>query len=177
MTTIVFNKPFGVVSQFSGEGKTLQDYISVKNVYPAGRLDKDSEGLMLLTSDGALQHQISHPKFGKYKTYAVQVDGDITEDAILQLQQGVHLKDGWTKPAKVEKIIEPKWLWERVPAIRVRKNISTSWIEIKISEGKNRQVRRMTAAVGFPTLRLIRTHIGDIALGNLPLGSFQHITL
>lgn len=172
MKIVLFNKPFGVLSQFSGEGNTLAKYIDIKNIYPAGRLDKDSEGLMLLTSNGALQHNISHPKFNKRKTYLVQVDGEITSSAITQLQKGVKLKDGVTKPAIVKRVPEPHWLWERNPPIRVRKNIPTSWIEISITEGKNRQVRRMSASVGFPTLRLIRISIGDFALNDLTLGKF-----
>ena len=168
-----FNKPFGVLCQFSGEGKTLSDYINVKNIYPAGRLDKDSEGLLLLTDDGKLQHQISHPKFDKEKTYIVQVDGEITTNAIQKLCGGVQLKDGLTKPAKALIIAEPDWLWDRVPPVRFRKNIPTSWIEIKITEGKNRQVRRMTAHVGFPTLRLIRTQIGDWSLNTISVGCHE----
>ncbi len=168
-----FNKPFGVLCQFSGEGKTLSDYINVKNIYPAGRLDKDSEGLLLLTDDGKLQHQISHPKFDKEKTYIVQVDGEITTNAIQKLCGGVQLKDGLTKPAKALIIAEPDWLWDRVPPVRFRKNIPTSWIEIKITEGKNRQVRRMTAHVGFPTLRLIRTQISDWSLNTISVGCYE----
>jgi 23S rRNA pseudouridine2457 synthase len=175
MQTILFNKPFGVLSQFSGEGKTLKKYINIKEIYPAGRLDKDSEGLMILTDDGRFQHQISHPKFDKEKTYLVQVDNKITLDAIDKLTKGVELKDGLTKPAKVKMVNEPVWLWERNPPIRVRKNIPTSWVEIKITEGKNRQIRRMCAAVGFPVLRLIRTQIGDFKLDFLQLGEYKKI--
>lgn len=170
-----FNKPFGVLCQFSGEGETLSKYIPVNNIYPAGRLDKDSEGLLLLTDDGKLQHKISHPKFNKEKTYLAQVDGQITDDAIKQLTVGVQLKDGLTKPAKVKIIDEPSWLWDRVPAVRFRQNIPTSWIELKITQGKNRQVRRMTAHVGFPTLRLIRTQIGGWKLNNIKIGKYERL--
>ena len=172
---VLFNKPFGVLCQFSGEDKNLSDYIDIKNIYPAGRLDKDSEGLVILTDDGKLQHQISHPKFDKEKTYIVQVDGQINTGAIDQLCRGVTLKDGLTKPAKASIIDEPSWVWDRTPPIRIRKDIPTSWIELKITEGKNRQVRRMTAHVGFPTLRLIRTHIGDWKLNNISLGKYEHL--
>jgi 23S rRNA pseudouridine2457 synthase len=175
MQTILFNKPFGVLSQFSGDGKTLKKYIKIPNIYPAGRLDKDSEGLMILTSDGAFQHQISHPKFDKEKTYIVQVDKTITIEAIDKLTRGVELKDGLTKPAKVKIITEPSDLWERNPPVRFRKNIPTSWVEIKITEGKNRQVRRMCAKVGFPVLRLVRIQIGEFELGNLALGEHKII--
>ena len=170
-----FNKPFGVLCQFSGEGNTLASYINIKNIYPAGRLDKDSEGLLLLTDDGRLQHKISHPKFDKEKTYIVQVDGQITVDAINQLCHGIDLKDGLTKPAKVKIINEPSWIWDRNPPIRIRKNIPTAWIELKITEGKNRQVRRMCAHVGFPTLRLIRTQIGDWKLNNIDIGKYERL--
>jgi 23S rRNA pseudouridine2457 synthase len=173
MQVILFNKPYGVLSQFSGEGKTLKKYINIPGIYPAGRLDKDSEGLMILTSDGKLQHQISHPKFNKEKTYLVQVDGEITERAITYLQKGVLLKDGITKPAKVKKIKQPEWLWGRNPPVRFRKNIPTSWIEVAITEGKNRQVRRMCATAGFPVLRLVRTKIGPYKLGDLKLGKYK----
>lgn len=169
---VLFNKPFGVLSQFSGEGDTLKNYIDIKNIYPAGRLDKDSEGLMLLTDDGKLQHKISSPKSNKFKTYIVQVDNIISSLSIDKLRDGVELKDGKTRPARVKKIDEPDWLWERNPPIRVRKNIPTSWIEISISEGKNRQIRRMCASVGFPVLRLIRITIGDYSLNGLKLGEF-----
>ncbi len=172
---VLFNKPFGVLCQFSGDSKNLSTYINEKGFYPAGRLDKDSEGLLLLTDDGKLQHQISHPKFDKEKTYLVQVDGKVTDDAIEQLCQGIILKDGLTKPAKAKIVKQPDWLWNRVPPIRMRKNIPTAWIELKITEGKNRQVRRMTAAVGFPTLRLIRTQIGDWQLGNIQLGKYERL--
>jgi len=175
MTTIRFNKPFNVLCQFSPQQgrETLADFIKLKDVYAAGRLDKDSEGLLLLTDDGKLQDKIAHPKHGKSKVYWVQVDGDITDESIEQLRRGVVLKDGKTKPAKAEKMSKPKDLWERNPPVRFRANIPTSWLKLEISEGKNRQVRRMTAAVGFPTLRLIRYAIGDITLDGLDVGEYQ----
>ena len=169
---IAFNKPFGTLCQFSGEGNTLAKYIDVPSIYPAGRLDKDSEGLVILTDDGKLQNQISSPKFNKLKTYVVQVEGVVSDDAIQQLTNGITLNDGTTKPAKAQIIVKPEWLWPRVPPIRQRNNIPTSWIELSISEGRNRQVRRMTAHVGFPTLRLIRTQVGEWQLNNLALGSY-----
>lgn len=172
---VLFNKPFGVLCQFSGEDKNLSHHIKIKNIYPAGRLDKDSEGLVILTDDGKLQHKISHPKFDKEKTYIVQVDGQITLEAIDRLCHGVTLKDGSTKPAKATIIDNPGWIWERIPPIRVRKDIPTSWIELKITEGKNRQVRRMTAHVGFPTLRLIRIQVGDWKLGGIKIGKYERL--
>ena len=169
---ILFNKPFGVICQFSQHEKhaNLAEYISIKDVYPAGRLDHDSEGLLLLTDDGKLQHKISDPKNKMKKTYWVQVDKEITDEAIERLKKGVTLKDGKTKPAQARIISAPENLWPRVPPVRFRKEIPTSWIELTISEGKNRQVRRMTAAVGFPTLRLIRYQIGEWCLGELQPG-------
>ena len=177
MTTIRFNKPFRVLTQFREEGThtTLARYIDLKKVYPAGRLDHDSEGLLLLTDDGQLQHQISDPRHKLEKCYWVQVEGVIDQKAIQGLEQGVLLKDGLTKKASCKEIAEPKDLWPRNPSIRKRANSPTSWIELCIKEGKNRQVRRMTAAVGFPTLRLIRYAIGPITLDNLTPGTWEEI--
>lgn len=174
---ILLNKPFDVLCQFTDEqGRaTLADYIKEKNVYAAGRLDRDSEGLLILTDDGKLQNKITDPKHKLEKTYLAQVEGEVTQDAIKQLQKGVKLKDGMTRPAKARIIEEPEWLWPRTPPIRERKLIPTTWIELKISEGKNRQVRRMTAAVGFPTLRLIRESVGDWGLNGLQSGEFRMI--
>ncbi|GKT11600.1 MAG: 23S rRNA pseudouridine2457 synthase [Thiomicrorhabdus sp.] len=173
---LLFNKPFNVLCQFTDdaeqalERETLAKYIDQKGFYAAGRLDRDSEGLLLLTDDGKLQHQISDPLHKLPKTYWVQVEGDVTKEVIALLKQGVELKDGLTRPALAKKMIEPKWLWQRNPPIRQRENIPTSWIELTITEGKNRQVRRMTAAVGFPTLRLVRAKIGDWTLQGLGPG-------
>ncbi|WP_193164321.1 pseudouridine synthase [Microbulbifer hainanensis] len=169
---ILFNKPYGVLSQFTDtEGRpTLADYIHRKGFYAAGRLDFDSEGLLLLTDDGSLQHQISHPKQKLPKTYWVQVEGELDEEATGRLRRGVDLKDGRTAPARARLIAPPATLWPRVPPVRERKTVPTSWLELTIREGRNRQVRRMTAAVGFPTLRLIRASIGNWALGELGSG-------
>ena len=176
---VLFNKPYGVICQFSPDEKhiSLAEFIPIKNVYPAGRLDHDSEGLLLLTDDGKLQNKISHPKNKMPKTYWAQVDGEITEQAIEQLRKGVELKDGLTRPAQVKKIDEPENIWPRDPPIRYRKDIPTSWIELTIKEGKNRQVRRMTAAAGFPTLRLIRYSIGDWNLKGIELGQYLLIDI
>ena len=172
---VLFNKPFGVICQFSPDPRhpSLSEYIPIKNVYPAGRLDHDSEGLLLLTDDGKLQHKISHPTNKMPKTYWAQVDGIISDDAIEQLCKGVMLKDGQTKPAQCKRIAEPPSLWPREPPIRVRKNIPTSWIELTIKEGRNRQIRRMTAAVNTPTLRLIRYAIGQWNIDSISPGKYR----
>jgi 23S rRNA pseudouridine2457 synthase len=170
----LFNKPFNVLSQFTDkEGrKTLADYINIPGIYPAGRLDYDSEGLLILTGDGELQARIADPQHKLPKTYWVQVEGDISVDAISQLEKGVLLKDGLTRPAKARKINPPE-IWERHPPIRYRKDDTTSWIELTLSEGKNRQIRRMTAETGYPTLRLVRYSIGHWNLDNIQPGCFQ----
>jgi len=178
---VLFNKPYNTLCQFTGErgDSTLADFINIKGVYPAGRLDKDSEGLLLLTNNGKLQHKISHPDHKLEKTYWVQVEGEINQNAITQLENGVQLKDGDTKPAKARLIEMPTnnfALWDRKPPVRFRKNIPTSWLELIIKEGKNRQVRRMTAAVGYPTLRLIRMAVGQWSLNNLQPGEFKIVT-
>ena len=174
---LLFNKPYRVISQFSpsGDKRTLADFIEVKHVYAAGRLDYESEGLMLLTDDGKLQARITSPNSRKYKTYLVQVEGAPDRKAIMRLQRGVELKEGRTLPARVKQIDPPGWLWERDPPVRYRKNIPTSWLEIQLREGKNRQVRRMTAAVGYPTLRLIRTGIDEWDLQGLQPGEYKII--
>lgn len=177
-TLILFNKPFGVLSQFTDQSgrATLSDYVPLENVYAAGRLDRDSEGLLLLTSDGKLQHQISDPANKMKKTYWAQVEGSVTEAALIKLRNGLTLKDGPTLPASAREISEPV-LWSREPPIRERKNIPTSWIELTLSEGRNRQVRRMTAATGFPTLRLVRVQIGDWSLAGIAPGEFREVHL
>ena len=172
---ILFNKPYGVLSQFTPEGRWrgLKDFIDLPGVYVAGRLDADSEGLLLLTGDGPLQARIADPRFKMEKTYWVQVEGLPDEAALAALRRGVQLNDGPTRPARAELIAPLPGLWARDPPVRVRQSIPTRWIALGIREGRNRQVRRMTAAVGFPTLRLIRAAIGPYALADLPPGSWR----
>lgn len=175
---IIFNKPYDTLSQFTdGDGrKTLADYIPVKDVYAAGRLDRDSEGLMVLTNDGILQAKLTQPQSKSPKTYWVQVDGAPQEEDLEKLRKGVELKDGMTLPAKVEVMPEPA-IWDRTPPVRFRANIPTTWLSITIIEGRNRQVRRMTAHIGFPTLRLVRYSMGDIQLNDLTPGEWKEIKL
>jgi len=172
---LLFNKPYGVICQFSRDGlhPTLADHIAVPGVYPAGRLDTDSEGLLLLTDDGKLQHRITDPKHKLPKTYRVQVEGVPDEVALERLRRGVQLNDGMTLPAEARLIEEPAGLWPRNPPVRFRRAIPTSWIALTIREGRNRQVRRMTAAVGFPTLRLIRYAIGGWTLDGIAPGQWR----
>lgn len=176
---ILFNKPYGVLSQFTDTGTagsprpTMSAFIDAPGYYPAGRLDKDSEGLMVLTNDGALQAQISDPKFKRPKTYHVHVEGVPSEAALDRLRAGLKLKDGPTKPAHADAMAEPGYLWPRTPPVRFRKSVQDRWVSITLTEGRNRQVRRMTAALGHPTLRLIRYSIGDWSLDGLAPGDWR----
>ena len=179
---VLFNKPFQVLSQFTDDRSatghsprdTLATFLPIPDIYPAGRLDYDSEGLLLLTAEGALQHRIASPSLKMPKTYWVLVEGNVSDEALNRLAEGVELKDGMTRPAKARKMTAPD-IWPRVPPVRHREKIPTSWIELTITEGKNRQVRRMTAAVGFPTLRLIRYRIGDWTLDGLKSGAWRTV--
>jgi 23S rRNA pseudouridine2457 synthase len=173
---LLLNKPFGVLTQFTdrGDRPTLADFVDVPGVYAAGRLDRDSEGLVVLTDDGALQHRLAHPRFAKEKVYWVQTERVATPAALELLRAGVELKDGRTAPARV-RAMDPPQLWPRDPPVRFRKSVPTGWLELAISEGRNRQVRRMTAAVGFPTLRLIRRSVGPFSLGDLAPGRWREV--
>jgi 23S rRNA pseudouridine2457 synthase len=176
---IIFHKPYGVLSQFTQESPkhiTLKEYINVPDIYPVGRLDWDSEGLLLLTNDGQLQHRLAHPRFGHRRTYWAQVERIPDADAIYKLQTGVEIQDYRTRPAQVRLLLEEPPVNERIPPIRFRKSVPTAWLEMTLTEGKNRQVRRMTAAVGFPTLRLIRVSIANIQLDDLASGQWREIT-
>jgi 23S rRNA pseudouridine2457 synthase len=172
---IALNKPFNVLCQFTdaADRRTLADFVTVKDVYPAGRLDYDSEGLLLLTDDGKLQKRIADPNHRTKKTYLAQVEGTPDEKALAPLRRGVKLKDGMTAPAGAKLVEEPGWLWPREPAIRYRRDIPTAWLEITLTEGRNRQVRRMTAAVGHPTLRLVRVSIGEWSLDGIGPGEWK----
>ncbi|STX50831.1 pseudouridine synthase [Legionella busanensis] len=175
---ILFNKPYGVLSQFTGSigEKTLAEFILIPNFYAAGRLDKNSEGLLLLTDNGKLQHKLSHPTYNKSKYYWVQVEGSPTEKDLQPIRDGLKLKENHFLPAEVKCINEPK-LWERIPPVRFRKSIPTTWLEITLREGKNHQIRKMTAAIGFPTLRLIRHRIANWSLDDLLPGEYRLLPL
>lgn len=175
---VLFNKPYGVLSQFTDDGAraTLADFVAVPGVYPAGRLDRDSEGLLLLTDDGRLQARIADPRFKLPKTYLAQVEGEADEAQLEQLRRGVMLKDGMTLPAQAERMAPPE-LWPRDPPVRYRKSVPDCWIRLTLREGRNRQVRRMTAAVGLPTLRLVRWQIGEWTLDGLPCGAWREETI
>jgi len=174
---VLFNKPYGVLSQFTDrDGRaTLSDYIPIKGVYPAGRLDLDSEGLVLMTDDGRLQHRIANPRHKLDKSYWVQVEGEPDQETLDRLRKGVVLKDGLTAPAEAELIADPQ-IWSRNPPIRHRAKIPTAWLQLTLREGRNRQVRRMTAAVGYPTLRLVRHRIGAWNLAHLKPGEYRVLT-
>lgn len=174
--TVLFNKPFNVLTQFTDQQgrQTLKDFIPINDVYAAGRLDRDSEGLLVLTNDGKLQHKLASPKHKTSKTYWVQVEGEPSDEALEQLRHGVELKDGMTAPAKVQRM-DPPDVWERDPPVRFRKHIPTTWLSITLTEGRNRQVRRMTAHVGYPTLRLIRYRIGNWTIDGIRSGEYVEI--
>jgi 23S rRNA pseudouridine2457 synthase len=172
---ILFNKPYGVLSQFSGAGRTLKDYVPIKDVYPVGRLDEDSEGLLLLTDDGPLQHRLTDPKFAHLRTYWAQVERIPDAQAVRRLAEGVVIQASRTRPAQVRLLSDEPQLPPRDPPIRFRKNVSTAWIELTLTEGRNRQVRRMTAAVGHPTLRLVRMAIGNLTLEGLEPGEWRDL--
>jgi len=174
---LLLNKPYGVLCQFTPEGghPSLADFVAVPGVYPAGRLDRDSEGLVALTDDGALQATISQPRHKLAKAYWVQVEGEVGQDALRALERGVELRDGLTQPARARRIGPPENLWPRDPPIRARREIPTSWLELEITEGRNRQVRRMTAAVGLPTLRLVRCRIGPWTIEGLAPGQWREV--
>ena len=176
---IAFNKPYGVICQFSpsGDKPTLKDYVDVPNVYPAGRLDTDSEGLLLLTDDGVLQARIADPRRQIVKTYWVQVEGEPTDLELAPLRNGLDLGDFVTRPAAAKLLPPPAGIWPRDPPIRIRQNIPTAWLEIAIAEGKNRQIRRMTAKIGYPTLRLVRVAIGSWTLAGVPPGKWRVVTV
>jgi len=174
---LLFNKPYRVLCQFSPEAgkQTLADFIDVSKVYAAGRLDFDSEGLLVLTDDGRLQARITEPRYKQPKCYLVQVENIPDVNALKRLAEGVLLKDGKTRPARVRMIDEPDWLWPRIPPIRYRQNIPTQWLELEISEGRNRQIRRMTAAIGHPTLRLVRSRVANWPIGDLQPGEWRQL--